>query len=123
MLSFMVLIGVINLATPEQIDTGLITITKMLGIIVAFETLSALAGRLGGVSGLGSMVTMVTALLAVTASLVLLSMIDQEALRKSATSIAIAVLAIGLMAAGIGVMTKSLSILSTSLGWYNRVDR
>ena len=122
MLSFAVLIGVLGVYNQDTIDKGLLTITKMVGIIVAFEMLTALVGRIGGSAmNLGSLIGMVTTLLAVTASLVLLSMIDQEALRRAATSLGVAVIAIGLMATGFGIMTKSVLGLSSGLSGFTAI--
>lgn len=116
MLSFVALIAILSIPTQDTIDRGLINISKMLGIIVAFEVLSAVTGLIGNsVKSLGAIVGMVSALLAVTTSLLLLSMIDQTALRKATTSLAIAIVAIGVMSAGLGGMASSLSILSTGL--------
>lgn len=116
MLSFVALIAILSIPTQETINRGLLNISKMLGIIVAFEVLSSITGLIGNsVKGLGAIVGMVSALLVVTASLLLLSMIDQTALRKATTSLAMAVIAIGIMAVGLGGMTSSLAILSTGL--------
>lgn len=119
MFSFVGLIGIINWCTDEQINRGLLTITKMLGIIVMFEVLSALASRIstaGAVTGLTAMTGMIIALLTVTAALSLLAMLDQEALKKAAVSLAIAVVAVGVMSVGISAMLNSLALMSTALG-------
>lgn len=116
MLSFVALIAILSIPTKETIDQGLITIAKMMVMILAFETLSAFAGSIGNnAKGVGAIVGMVSALLAVTASLLLLSMIDQVALRKATKSLAIAVASMGVLASGVGLMAKSLSLLSTGL--------
>ena len=117
MLSFTMLLGILKFYTPETINHGLLTITKMLGIILAFQTLSALAAGLnGGIANMTGLLAMVSAILAVTTSLILLSIIDQTALRKASTSLAITIVAFGIMSAGIGIMAKQLSLLAPSIG-------
>lgn len=119
MLSFTVLIGILSIYTPEQINKGLFTITAMMGIIVAFEALSALiTNKLqpnGGISGAGAILGMVTSILAITASLILLSILDQEGLRNATIALSVVVVAVGAMAAGFGVMLKSISTLPANV--------
>jgi hypothetical protein len=112
MLSFTLLIGVISIYTPEQIGKGLLTITAMMGIIVAFETLTALTSKLGTNSGgVGAILGMVTSILAITASLILLSILDEEGLRNATIALSVAVTTVGVMAAGFGILLKSLSAM------------
>lgn len=118
MISFTALIGVLGVMKPETIDKGLNTIKKMMGIILGFQALVALTGVLSkGASGGGFAVItgMVAGVLTVTASLILLSMQDQTALTNAAKNLALTVAAVGIMSAGIGLMMRSFSGLSTGL--------
>ena len=113
MLSFVTLIGLLSWYKEETINKGLVTILKMSGIIIAIELLTALIGRLGGTTkGVSTLIGIVSTLLTLTASLALLSMIDQEALREATISLSIAAVAIGAMATGLSIMIKALSGIS-----------
>lgn len=77
LISFTVLIGVLNMYKQETIDRGILNIIKMSGIIVALQTLTGLIGMIkGSARSTGAIFGIVTLLLTITASLALLSMIE-----------------------------------------------
>ena len=117
MLSFTVLIGVLGFYKESTINKGLRTIIKMSGIIVALEVLTALIGNIkGSAKGVGTIIGLVSLVLTLTASLALLSMLDQEALRQAALTLSIVVVSIGAMTTGLGIMLKAFSVMSASMG-------
>ncbi len=116
MISFIGLIKVISIFTDSEIDRGLLIITKMAGIIVAIELLTALIGKIGGTKGsFAVMIGIVTALLTLTASIALLSIIDQADLRQAVISLGIASAAVAAISVGLGIMIKALSLTSGKL--------
>jgi hypothetical protein len=113
MLAFTVLIGVLGIYKEETIDQGLGTIKKMMGMILELQLFSALIGQLrGSAVGLSMVVGIVSTLLTLTASLALLTMIDQTALTKASAAMSAVVFSVGIMATGLGILTKSLAGLS-----------
>ena len=117
MFAFMGLIGIINHSTDAEMSRGLVFISAMLGIIVGFEALMAkAAGLRGEAAALTSITGMVVAFVAIAGILALLAVGDQEALRQAAVSVGIAVIAVGIMGAGLSLMLKHLSVLSTTMG-------
>lgn len=122
MLSFTALIGILGFYKQNTINQGLITIAKMLSIITAFQTLMAFTSKINASSsGIGIIVGMVAGILTVTASLILLSMQDQTALKNAAVSLGIAVIAVGIMSAGFGHMIEALSGLASSTGGFQSI--
>ena len=122
MLSFTALIGILGLYEQDTINQGLITIAKMLSIITAFQTLMAFTSKINtSSSGIGIIVGMVAGILTVSASLILLSMQDQTALKNAAVSLGVAVTTVGIMSAGFGYMIEALSGLASSTGGFQTI--
>lgn len=117
MIAFTGIIGVIGHFKQTTIDKGFKTIQKMTGLIMGIEVMSAVIGSIRGASrGIGLLLGMTTTILTLTASLALLSMIDQEALAQAASAISKSVISIGIMGVGFGVMIKAFAGMAPGLG-------
>lgn len=113
MLSFTGVIALLGAFDPTVIDQGIVTLTKMVGLIGAIELMTAISSKISGDAKMfSSLIGVSVAIIALTSSLILLSMIDQDSLRGAATSLLIASALIG----AIALLGKPLAALGPSIG-------
>ena len=125
MLSFTAIIAILGSLDQTTVDNGMIALTKMTGLIVAIELFTAFSARIGTVIKDGnvvgsakaftSLVGVTVAVIALAGALALLSMVDQEALRQSSVSLAIASVAIAALSVAISVMMSAMKSMSSSM--------
>ncbi|MFA6718725.1 MAG: hypothetical protein WCS15_06570, partial [Prevotella sp.] len=129
LVAFTGVIAVLGSMKPEVIDQGMLTLAKMVGLITAIELVTAVASKASaiaegsrGSSMFGNLIGVTVSLLALTMAVALLSMIDQEALRKAVTSLGIASVAVGALSIALSVMFKSVNLMSSgSNGFIGKV--
>lgn len=112
MLAFAGVIALLDTFDQSTIDRGLLNMVKMSGLIVAIETLTALASKISGDAKVfGPMLGITVAILTVTSALALLSMIDQESLRNASVSLAVASSAVVALSAAVSIMMKAIKAM------------
>ena len=105
LLSFTGVVAILGIMKQETIDKGVLTLTKMVGLIGTIELMTAVAARFSGDGKMfGTLIGSIMAILTLTAALALLTMVDQESLRDATTSLAIASVAI----LAVGVALKAM---------------
>lgn len=114
MIAFTGLIAVVGKFKDETLDRGFSVLKRMTNLIMQIEIFTAVIGQIKGTSrGAGMLIGLTMTILTITASLALLSMIDQEALSMATDSLSKAVFSIGIMAIGVGVLMRALNGLSS----------
>ena len=115
MISFTALISILGHFKDETIDRGFVTLAKLSGLIMAIELMSAAIGTIkGSTRGMTMLIGMTITILTLTASLSLLSRIDQDALAQASKSLMNVIASVGVMGLGLGLMVKAFSGLSSN---------
>ena len=125
LLAFTVVIALLGTFDQSVIDQGILTLTKMVGLIAAIELVTAVASRISGEAKMfSSLMGVVVAIVALTGSLALLSMVDQESLRGAVTSLAIASIAIVALSFATEKIAAAVSLMSKgSKGFLDKVKK
>lgn len=123
LLAFTGVIALLGTFDQSVIDQGILTLTKMVGLIAAIELITAVASKISGEAKMfSSLMGVVVAIVALTGSLALLSMVDQESLRGAVTSLAIASVAIVALSFAMEKIADAVSLMSKgSKGFLDKV--
>ncbi len=112
-LTFTASIAVLGNVPQVVIDKGFLTLTKLIGLIGAIQIMTVVAAHIGGgKSTFTSLLGITASIVALTGSLILLSMIDQVALRESIKSLAIASTAIAALGFAISQISGAMNLVS-----------